>query len=364
MNIMVAGQAGPYPERLLGLLAQGNNLFYCTMPAPVSAWNADEFALTDIPRYILDPATVNSAVPRIFEHRQIDIVYALKNVWDGSLELTDAILDATSTPVVRHYKEHFLKPSDLERRNLVDTAAQIYINKESYAYFRQAYGVSPATAHILDADYLPNQFDGHSSDQKLFDVTGDPHVVVAGSVSVVGRTDIRDLCRTLSRARIHVHIYGRKYIGPREDGSWRKGNLDVQREYEKLASDPYIHLHDAIHASDFSKEWSKYDVGIMHVSTSYPGHAPFQSLNIPNRLGSYLAAGLPIAQQIGGQLAMVNLIKKEKFGFTYETFDDLVSVLRDRSYLEELSKAVLEKRSSHTAEAATRKLDEIFRAVI
>jgi hypothetical protein len=155
VNILLAGRLGRYADRVLALSDRGHRLVYCTMPAPAQRPLPDDLKDDSIPRYVLSPSTARDHLTRLVDEHRIDVVYSMKNVWDGSLELVSELLDAGVCPVVRHYKEHFCRPSELERRSLVETAGQIYINEESLAYFRDSYGVDPSTAHILETDYLP-----------------------------------------------------------------------------------------------------------------------------------------------------------------------------------------------------------------
>lgn len=362
MNILLAGLLGRYADRVLALKRRGHQLVYCTMPPPAQRPLADDLKDPTIPEYILDRRTAGRTVARIVDKHQIDVVYSMKNVWDGSLELVAAMLDAGVGPIVRHYKEHFLRPDELERRSLTETAGQIYINAESYAYFRQTYQVSEATAHILDTDYLPARYLTDDFHPKLSDLDGRPHVVLAGGVSVTGgRNDARALITALADRRIHVHLYGRKYVGPNAKGVWVVGSDAVREAYEALTATGYVHLHDHIEPSRFVPEWSRFDAGLMHVNAADTHDAPFQRMNYPNRLAPYLAAGLPVAQQIGGQDAMERLVRQAGIGFLYHDYAELADLLHDRVRLRELTDNVLKRRHEFSYEHHVDELVDILR---
>jgi hypothetical protein len=227
--------------------------------------------------------------------------------------------------VVRHYKEHFCRPSELERRSLVETAGQIYINEESLAYFRDSYGVDPSTAHILETDYLPARYVGDDLSPKIHDTESEPrpHLLVAGGVSMTnGRTDIRELCATMIRRRVHVHIYGAKFVGPDAEGVWGVNHAEARRSYETLTGSGFVHLHGHVEPPRFVAEWSVYDAGLLHVDASGGHEEPFQRMNHPNRVSPYVAAGLPLAQQAGRQADMRRALDAAGIGLVYRDFDE------------------------------------------
>lgn len=350
MNILVAGRLGRYPERIMALAELGHRLTYVTMPAPAQKPTPDLLP-ESVPQYRLEPGQATATLARIAEQHRIDVVYSLKNVWDGSLQLLAELLDAEVGPVVRHHKEHFCEDDELERRALTATAAQIYINPESLDYFRGAYGVRTDTAHLMDPDYLPARYFTDDLAGKLHEQDGQPHLLVAGGVSSTqGRTDIRELCLAMSRRQVHVHIYGGKYIGPDAQSIWSVDNAHARGEYTRLAGEGFVHLHDHIPPERFVAEWSRYDAGLMHVAARGTHEVGFQRMNRPNRLVPYLAAGLPVAQQRGGQDAMERIVEQEAVGFVYGEYDELADILHDRARLAALGADVLGRRRDYTFE--------------
>jgi hypothetical protein len=362
MNILIAGRLGRYAERILALQALGHRLVYCTMPAPQQRPDPDDLQDDSIPQFVLTPGNAGATVRRLVDEYDIDVVYSMKNVWDGSLELVVELIHADlGVPIVRHYKEHFCEPSDDERLSLTATAAQIYINQESLDYFRAVYDVPTDTAHILDTDYLPARYLTSDLAPRLRDVDGRPHVVLAGGLSVTGgRNDVRHLCDVLARSRIHVHLYGRKYVGPDPVEGWSVGDDAARAAYEALEATGWVHLHDHIAPPSFSHEFSRYDAGILHVESNGTHEAPFQRMNFPNRLSPYLSAGLALAQQRGGQDAMEALVTTSGAGFVYDNYDELADVLEDRDRIDAMRKVALELRHSYTFEHHAPRLLEIL----
>jgi hypothetical protein len=351
MNILIAGRLGRYAERINALEALGHTLVYCTMPAPVQRPLPDDLKNPAIPQVVVTPRNAAELVRRLLSEYEIDVIYSLKNVWDGSLELLAIILDANvGVPVIRHYKEHYCRPSELERRSLMETDAQIYINNESLEWFRDTYQVRLNTAHVLDTDYLPAKYMTDEFRLKLFDNDGIPHLLMAGGLADnEGRSDVRDLCREMRRRGIVTHLYGRKFVGHDAAGVWGVGHECSRREYERLEQSGDAQLHDHVDPRQFVREWSVYDAGLMHPAR--PGSDGAAFFNYPNRLVPYLAAGLPLAQQSGEHRAMERLIRDEGVGFLYRDGAELAEVLHDRILLARLSAQVRARRHAYSAEA-------------
>jgi hypothetical protein len=349
VNILIAGLAGSFAERLLALRDAGHEMVYCTLESDRSP---DDFRNADIPYFVLRPRTAGADIHRIVSDFQIDVIYSLKNSWDGSSELVDFMLDGENPPIVRHYKEHSGRWEPLERRTLTRTAGQVYINEESLEHFRRLYQVDLGTAHLLDTDYLPARYVRDDLQPKCFEHDQRPHLLVPGSVSASGgRTDIRSLCQVMSRRHIHVHIYGNKFIGRDEKGQWRAGDVRVYHAYRPLLDDGFVHFHDTVEASRLSYEWSRYDAGLMHVASRDPEETAFQRMNQPNRVACVLSAGLPLAQQRGGQDAMERLVGETGAGFLFGDYAELADILEDRRVLGEASRQSLCVRQDFTFES-------------
>ena len=350
MNILIAGRLGRYAERILALKHLGHNLVYCTMPAPHQKPLPDNLMDETIPQYIVKRGSARKVVLRLVDEYEIDIIYSMKNVWDGSLELLEEILDSNcGIPIVRHYKEHFCQPNDMERRSLLETDAQIYINDVALNYFRTTYSVRMDTAHILDTDYLPKKYMTDALQPKLYTQDGMPHLLMAGGASNNNRrNDVRELCQEVSRRGIQFHLYGRKFVGLNSSGVWGVNHEPSRLEYEQLETLGHLRLHDHIDPVAFVQEWSVYDAGLMHPAR--PGSDPAAFFNYPNRVAPYLSAGLPLAQQMGEHKAMEELVKREGIGFLYRDCDELVDILKDRQVIKRLTDRVLARRHAFTFE--------------
>jgi hypothetical protein len=284
-----------------------------------------------------------SMIHHLIAQYDIQIIYSLLMASDESTEVTLEILDnSIDIPIVRHYKEHPCIPTIKERRVLLETDGQIYINEQSLEYFRKVYGVHSWSAHIMDADMIAECYMLDNFSPKLRLQDGEPHLLVAGGMSMLNdHLDVRELCVQMNRHRVHVHLYG--YMRG-EDINFLPiiPHMPTQRAYERLASVlPYVHLHEYIGPDQFSAIWSRYDAGFMHTKVdSDSKEACFEQMNFPYRYTAYLAAGLPLAVPKEGQEAMKTLVKRYGIGIVYSNYEDLAEQLHDNQLITSLISAI------------------------
>lgn len=330
LSILVVGSLGPNQTRIGALSALGHHVIYLyTEFLPEILRISD--AVVCIPAVRRNLAEQVRALVAQYE---VQVIYSILNAHDLSTELTLELLSGKiGIPIVRHYKEHPCVPTVEERCVLLETDGQIYINEESYEYFRSAYNVRANSAHILDADMLPEAYmlDNFSTKSRCID--GEPHILVAGGLSAShDRLDMRELCLEMDHRRVHVHLYG--YMkGTSPEGRPKVPDPATRAIYQKIASrSRYVHLHKYIGPEDFSGLWSRYDAGFMHAKVgSSHEESKFEQMNLPHRYSSYLAAGLPLLVQKGGQEAVEALIEKNNIGFVFDTYDDLADILYDKA---------------------------------
>lgn len=359
LSILVLGSLGPNQDRILALLALGHRVVYAYT----------EFHPDLIP---ILPSVTCAAVPRrnvipmleyLIAKYEIEIVYSLLNAHDDSTEVTLALLDANlGVPIVRHYKEHPCTPTVEERRMILETDGQIYINERSYEYFRKSYGAPMWSAHIIDADMIAQKYMGNNLMPKLSSDDGDPHILIAGGISMLNdRLDVREFCVEMGRRAIYTHIYGYP-VGEDSAGRLTIPHEQTLRSYNRLASSQArVKLHNVIDATRFSEEWSRFDAGFMHAKVP-PNHfsAAFEQMNLPHRYSAYLAAGLPLIVQQGGQEAMEDLIQENGIGIAYSSYDDLAEKLRDKALLGKVGASAVEKRVSFSFDASAAQLCDVL----
>jgi hypothetical protein len=322
MRLLMLGALGPYPERVHTFLERQHQLWYVsTLPSPEP--------LNGVTTYEWQALAANAeqATERLVElihtHR-IDAVYSLLNVWDGSNAVTTLLLQrGCPVPVIRHYKEHYVRPYPEEQICIEQSTGVIFINPESQAYFAGVYQLPQRTA-CLDADLLPQQYLAGMLQPKLSAQDGQPHLLIAGTVTDdEGRYDYRSLITELTACGAHVHVYGLfRRLNP------TSGHLydteTVAAAYRALPTRQRLHLHAPIRPAQFVSEWSRYDAGLLHVPKA---NDAFRVFNLPNRYSAYLAAGLPVALPAGELPAMQRQLEAVGAAVIYGDAADLVAQL-------------------------------------
>lgn len=358
LRILVLGSLGPNQDRILALSKHVSHLVFAYTEFHPNLLHLD-------PQLECVAAARRNLAPQIrslIARHGINVVYSLLNAPDESTEATLELLDeGLEVPIVRHYKEHPCLPTLEERRVLLETAGQIYINNESFEYFRSAYQVRASSAHIMDADMISERYMSDDFALKEHTSDGKPHLLVAGGMSILNdRLDVRDLCFEMNRQEIHVHLYG--YMAREHENRLIVGDPDTKRSYEELQERlPYVHWHQYISPRHFCEVWSRYDAGFMHPRVDRTDKAArFEELNLPQRYTAYLAAGLPLAVCREGQSAMKRFVEEKQIGFVYSDYEELGEILHDRSYILALNGQVRAKRKEFSFEASADHLARIL----
>ncbi|MGH2369526.1 MAG: hypothetical protein ACRDI2_15160, partial [Chloroflexota bacterium] len=261
------------------------------------------------------------------EAERIDAIYSLLNAWDGSNWVTAGLLrHGCPAPVVRHYKEHYLTPTEDERVCLERSAGVIFVNDEARDYFAGRYRL-PARTALLDADLLPRRYLAGRRQPKRSSADGRPHLLIAGSaMDDGGRYDYRALMRELAGYGAHVHLYG-LFRRMRQSDGWLLEDPEVEILYRDLAAgSEYLHVHPIVPPAWFVEEWSRYDAGLLHAPDP---NDRFRTQNFPNRYGAYVAAGVPVALRAGEMPALQRHLEGLAAAVVHDDLADLVRRLPD-----------------------------------
>jgi hypothetical protein len=322
MRLLILGALGPYPERVRTFLNHQHQLWYVSTlgsPAPlagVTTYSWHELAAS------AEQATVR--LLELIDSERIEAVYSLLNVWDGSNAVTALLLQqGCPVPVIRHYKEHYLRSYPDEQICIEQSTGVLFINPESQAYFGQVYQLPQHTA-CLDADLLPQQYLAGTFQPKLSAQDGQPHLLIAGTVTDDGgRYDYRPLICELTACGAHVHLYGLFRRLAAAQGLLYDTEM-VAAAYRALPTGNRLHVHAPIGPEHFVSEWSCYDAGLLHMPRTDDA---FRTLNLPNRYSAYLAAGLPVALPAGEMSAMQRQLEVMGAAVIYRDSADLVAQL-------------------------------------
>lgn len=353
LKILMVGSLGLNPERVLALEERGHQLFALWMHNPPVWDTAGPLPYGNIVSLPSDRnwrESVRAAKP--------DVIYALLN-WQA-LPLIDEIVTAhLGIPLVFHFKESPF--ACLERglwpvlvRILEQSAAQIMINAETLAWFQLALGnlLDPAKVLIMDGDMPKADWFHEDWASKLSAEDGEIHTVVPGRP--IGLTPFE----SFARAGIHVHIYGEQF------------HLMPPNQVREGLASGYLHLHPTVEPSDWVRELSRYDAAWLHLHTSHNGgdlrQAHWEDLNMPVRMGTYAAAGLPWLMRAnpGCMVATERIAHELGIGIAFSNVDELGIKLRDRNELAQRSAQIRAVREQFTFDRHADDLIALFLRVI
>ncbi len=326
LKILLVGELGFNPERILAFEERGHKLYGLWVPQPEPWDTTGPLPFGNVEDIPVAPGWVERV-----QAAQPDVIYALLN-WQA-LSLIEQVLDANlGIPIVFHFKEgpficHERGLWPILVRVLAESAGQVFINQESFEWFQLATGglLDPTHAFILDGDLPKIDWFTNEWSPKLSSKDGEIHTVCPG------RPLGLDPFEAIAAAGIHVHFYGRHF--QRQFPNWTRNGLATG----------YMHLHPAVEPADWTRELSQYDAAWFHVFGS-DNHgdlrrARWDDLNIPARLGTYAAAGLPwiLKDNRHSRVAVQHMAQHHDVGIFFKDFNDLAAQLRDRQRVAELT---------------------------
>jgi hypothetical protein len=272
------------------------------------AWDQGPYPVLD---GFVQEISLNDA-PRTIREQKIDCIYGLFQEYDprlfaatnGAIEhdistLLRALLcerqrGTFDAPIVRHwgFDIHQLDP-DVARA----LDAHIFCNREKFVYFterafRGGCGLDVFRAcqviAFMDSDRPKEEFMNDDFAPRLSDADGEIHTVC------IGRPFGIDYLAA-ARHGIHVHIYSNNYDDPLKA---------IGDEATRLCR--YVHVHSSLQTiganwaevqrtkSQWVREFSRYDAGWSYIGDAFPWKPLENRAAIPNRLSTYVLAGIPI----------------------------------------------------------------------
>jgi hypothetical protein len=313
MRILVVGALSWNPERLLSLVERGHQLW--GLWSRSMAWDQGPYPAVEhaVRRFTLQDA------PSTIRDRQIGCVYSLFQVYRPSLWapaaagvehdvwtlLRQLLLERQrgtfDAPIVRHwgFDVHEL---DLDVVRVLD--AHIFCNRQKLDYWAapvreggcglDVLGGRDAVVAFLDGDRPKREFMHDGFSRRLSESDGEIHTVC------VGRPFNLDFAAAAAHG-IHVHVYGNGFDEvlatiARGVTLRRAGRSDLGR---------YVHVHTSLQGGDtwdevrrtksrWVEEFSQYDAGWSYIGNPLAWPALDDRAAIPNRVSTYLLAGLPV----------------------------------------------------------------------
>ncbi len=362
LKIVLAGELAYNADRVLALEALGHRLYGLWTPAP--CWFNTVGPLPfgqveELPRH-----GWREALARI----EPDLVYAQLN-WQAVPFAHEVLMHTPDIPFVWHFKEGpficiekgtWPLLADLVR--LADGC--IYSSPEMRDWFATALpGLpigrpAPRLEHVLDGD-LPRRAWFLQERSPLLSAAGaggQVHTVVPGRPIGLHPPTVAEL----ARHGIHLHFYG-----DFTQGQWR----EWIRTAQALAPE-HLHLHRNVDPDGWVREFSQYDAGWLHVFRSQNGgdirRADWDDLNIPARVATLAAAGLPMIQVDNGGaiVAAQALARRLGIGVFFDSIEDLARQLHDRAAMAALRERVWQVRDGFCFDLHVPGLVDFFGRVI
>lgn len=315
MKLLLVGALSWNPERFRALAEQGHELYGLwsrSMP-----WDEGPYPVLD---GCLRPVALEDAA-RTIRDEGIDCVYSLFQVYDprlwGPLRpgvehdvwtilrrlLRERARGAFDAPIVRHwgFDVHVLEPDVVRALD-----GHIFCNPQKLEYFTaprsdggcgiDAFGSCRVVA-FLDSDRPKLEFMHERFASPLSVRRGEIHTVC------VGRPFNVDFVAAARRG-IHVHVYGNGFDETARTLVRGLGPEAARATRELLGT--YVHIHDSLQTigatweetravkARWVEEFSQYDAGWSYIGLPFPWEPLDDRAAIPNRLGTYLLAGLPV----------------------------------------------------------------------
>jgi glycosyltransferase involved in cell wall biosynthesis len=354
LKILLVGELAYNPERIYALEEHGQTLYglWTTKPGfsfatvgPLPFGN-----VTDIP-YENWKERVKQIKP--------DIIYAMLNL-DAIPLAYEVLKNVIDIPFVWHFKEgphisirfgHWEKLINLYA--LAD--GKIYLNHETKNWYEQFIPQS-ASSFILDGDLPKADYFTDNFSSKLSEFDGAVHTVIPGRIVGIDENDMK----IMAEQNIHLHIYTENYHTSREY---------LHNKLLKVAP-LHFHLHPHCTPVNWVKEFSQYDAGWLHCFESVNNgnlmRAAWNDLNVPARISTLAAAGLPmiLRDNTGHIVTTQSQVKDFDIGIFFNEIGELGRVFDDKMRMEKLKNNVLEHRKQFCFDYHVSELIDFFKDVI
>lgn len=355
LKILVVGELGYNPERLLALEERGHQLYGLWIDHPSNYNSVGPFPFG----HIEDIALTGNWQQRLAE-LQPDIIYALLNY--QAVPLAHHVLfQMREIPFVWHGKEGpFYSRQQGAWRQLMELYAlsdgQIYGNPETREWITQFIPEEGSLSLILDGDLPKREWFTDEQMPLLSAQDGEYHTVLPGRPMGLTPQDMA----TLAAQKIHLHFYG-----DIQQGYWKEW---IEQAHQLAPG--YLHLHPHCEQGDWVREFSQYDAGWLHYFESDNRgellRVKWNDLNLPARIGTYAIAGLPMIQRdnTGHIVATQALTQQKDVGIFIDNIANLGGQLRNQARMQQLRDNVWRQRLVFCFDTHADELIVFFRAVI
>jgi hypothetical protein len=357
LKILLVGELAYNAERVLALEERGHKLYGLWMPDPY--WYNTVGPLPfghveDLPRH-----DWQAAIRRI----RPDVIYALLN-WQAVPFVLEVLNACRDIPFVWHFKEgpficleHGIWSELVQIHRRAD--GQIFSSAEMRDWYETAIpGVTCSSpTYVLDGD-LPKRdwFTDIPRSSRLSQYDGQIHTVVPGRPIGLHPHNVAEL----AQQGIHLHFYG----------DFTHGQWVAWIEKTRGMAPEHLHLHSQVDQSGWVAEFSRYDAGWLHWIESHNqgdiSRSNWDDLNLPARLATLVAAGLPLLQydNAGATVATQSLARRHDAGVFFSSLEELRQKLADEERMAQLRDNVWRQRHQFTFDHHADDLIAFLRQVI
>lgn len=356
LDILLVGELAYNADRVLALEEQGHRLYglWTGRPYWFNTVGPLPFGhVTELPR-----DDWRAALVRI----RPDIIYAQLN-WQAVPFAHEVMTACGGIPFVWHFKEGpFICLEKGSWPQLVDlfrlADGRIYSSPEMRDWFDTVVpGLSRSRpCMVLDGDLPKREWFSQSRSPLLSAQVGEVHTLVPGRPIGLYPATVAGL----AQAGVHLHFYG-----DFTQGQWREWIAQ-----STLLAPKHLHLHPNVDQADWVTEFSRYDAGWLHSFVSDNGgdlrRANWDDLNYPARIATLAMAGLPMIQRdnAGSVVATQSLAQRFGLGLSYQSIDELATVLYDKPRMAGLREQVWGQRMQFCFDTHVPALEDFFRTVI
>ncbi len=353
LRILLVGELAYNPERVLALEERGHRLSGLWTPDGVGFNSVGPVPFGHVEEVPL--ASWEADIRRI----RPDVIYALLN-WQAIPFAHHVLMRNPGVPFVWHIKES--PQAALERGlwpQLVDlhlrSNAQIFTSSQLRDWYESVLPDSTESdlTLVLDGDLPKADWFGSAPAARLSESGGGVHTVCVGRPFGIYPKVLAEL----AAHGVHTHFHGPTW------GDWWAGWI---AEAHRLAPDN-VHLHPSVRQPDWTTTLSRYDAGWLHVFRSRNGgdvrRASWDDLNLPARLGTYAAAGLPLLQPDHGAsvVATQTLAQDLGVGVYFKDVEGFAAELHDRAAMDRRRERMWQARPQFAFDSHADELVALFR---
>jgi len=354
LKILIVGELAYNPERIYSLEQAGHQLYGLWISRPSFSFNT----VGPLPFGHVEDIPYDRWEEKIEEIKP-DIIYALLNFVAVPLAY-EVLKKCSDIPFVWHFKEGpslCLKRGTWEKLLYLYAYAdgKIYLNKTVRDWFEQFIPPTGISC-LLDGDLPKKDYFINDFSKRLSETDGSIHTLVAGRMIGISPADLS----VLSQQNIHIHLYTENYHDSKETQF---------NELKKTVPD-HFHVHPHCSHLNWVKEFSQYDAGWLHCFQSHNHgdlmQASWDDLNIPARINTYMAAGLPVIQRDNSEhiVATESRLKELGIGIFFKDYAELAFQLRNVDRMDALRANAIKNRELFCFDHHVPDLISFFREVI